>query len=110
MAGYFTVVVAHNVVQAIEPSEAPPGEPVAATPLEAGTELATNYRVRGCIDGRYHFDDAARARTFASLCLEFTRALVDKRLEEVNRLPAGSPAYRAEAGGHDPGAADGRAG
>lgn len=107
MADYFTVVVEHNVVQAIESSDQPAG-PVAATPLEAGTELATNYRRNGCIDGRYHFDEAARARTFASLCLEFTRALVDRRLAEVNQLPAGSPEYRA--GGADPGEANGRAG
>ena len=94
MAEAYVVVVAHNVVCLIERIEA--AEPVPATPLEVSSQLAANYRRAGCIDGRYLFDDAKRAKAFASLCLGFTKALIDKRLAAIEALPAGSVAYRAD--------------
>ncbi len=89
MAEIYVVVVEHNVVTAVRqlPGDAPVRIPQSR--LDIGTELAANYRAHGCIDGRYHFDNAQRARIFATLCLEFTRALVDKRLDVLRRLPAG---------------------
>jgi hypothetical protein len=96
MADIYIVVVRNNVVSAIERSTETPPEPVPKTPLEVGTQLATNNRVNGCIDGRYYFDDTQRAKIFASLCLEFTKALVDKRLAAINALPVGCAEYRAD--------------
>lgn len=37
-----------------------------------------------------------RAKIFASLCLEFTKALVEKRLAAINALAVGSAVYRAD--------------
>ena len=99
MPDFYAVVVRHNVVCAIERLAAPPAEPVPATPLEVGTQLAANHRAHGCIDGRYYFDDAQRARVFAALCLEFTRAMVDKRLAQIEKLPAGAAEWDPEAPG-----------
>lgn len=110
VADYYIVVVEHNIVQAIERSDVPPDRPVPNTPLEVSTELANNSRLNGCIDGCYYFEDTQRARTFASLCLEFTKALVEKRLAEINKLPVGSPVYRAADVPGDDGFAGGRAG
>lgn len=104
VADFHVVVVAHNVVEAIERTETPPGDPVPSTPLEVSTQLARNHQANGCIDGRYYFVDTMHARTFATLCLEFTRALVERRLADINRLPAGAPEYRA--GGGDRGSTD----
>ncbi len=95
MADFYTVVVEGNLVSAIERASAPGAGPLARTPLEAGTQLAENNRRRGSIDGRYCFDDAQRARVFAQLCLEFTRALAERRLAALGRLPAGRAEYRA---------------
>ena len=95
MADFLVVVVEHNVLQAIERTGDPPPRPVPVTPLEVSNELAANNLRNGCIDGRYYFEDAMHARTFATLCLEFTKALVERRLAEVSRLPFGSPEYRA---------------
>jgi len=86
----YVVVVEHNIVTALERVAADIDAPVAQTKLEVGTELAENNRLRGCIDGRYYFDNAQRARVFATLCLEFTKALVDKRLEILKTLAAGA--------------------
>lgn len=96
MAAVYVVVVRHNVVIALE--QAPDGidTPVPQTKLEIGTQLADNYRVNGCIDGRYLFDNAQRARIFAVLCLEFVRALVDKRLEAVKALALGAEYFAPE--------------
>jgi hypothetical protein len=96
MADTYIVVVRHNVVAAIEHSTEPPDRPIPKTPLEVATLLATNNRVNGCIDGRYYFDNSQGARIFAELCLEFTRALVDKRLAAVKAIPVGSAAYQAD--------------
>lgn len=96
MPDAYVVVVRHNVVCAIERAQPEPGVRIPATPLEVSTQLAANFRDLGCIDGRYHFDDPQRARIFASLCLEFTKALVEKRLEAVERLRSDHMEYRAD--------------
>jgi hypothetical protein len=96
MTEIFVVVVKNNVVGAIERSSDLPTEPIAKTPLEVGTQLATNYRLNGCIDGRYFFEETQRAKVFASLCLEFTKALVEKRLAQINALPVGHAEYRPD--------------
>lgn len=103
MAETFTVVVRHNLVEAIRPGPLPPGAPVPASPLEVSTQLAENNRRHGCIDGDYHFDDAARARVFALLCLEFTRALAERRHAAIERH-TGPLVYRADGEplGHGP--------
>ena len=88
MAETYVVVVEHNVVMAVRRLPVGATVPVPETKLEVGTELASNYRAQGCIDGCYHFDNPQRARVFATLCLEFTRALVDKRLDALKRLAA----------------------
>ena len=90
MGTIFVVVVEHNIVTALEPVREGTLAPVPQTKLEIGAQLAENNRVNGCIDGRYYFDNAQRARIFAVLCLEFTRALVDKRLESVKGLATGA--------------------
>lgn len=89
MAEIYVVEVEHNVVTAMRRLPSNSTVSVPESRLEIGTALAANYRAHGCIDGSYHFDNAQRARVFATLCLEFTRALVDKRLEALRRLPAG---------------------
>ncbi len=96
MGDVYVVVVEKNVVTAIERSTDLPAQRIALTPLEVSTQLANNNRVNGCIDGRYHFDDPRRARIFAELCLEYTRALVEKRLGAIHRLPVGFSGYRAD--------------
>lgn len=87
----FCVVVEHNVVQAIERHDGvADGIDIPQTNLEAGTRLARNHRENGCIDGRYYFDRAERARVFALLCLEFMKGLVQKRIEALEKLAPGS--------------------
>ena len=95
----YVVVVRHNLVCAIEPVADMPRESIPATPLEVSTQLAANHRANGCIDGRYYFRDTMHARTFAELCLEFTKAMVEKRLAAVAKLPVGAPLYRADSEG-----------
>jgi hypothetical protein len=95
MTDVYVVVVKNNMVCAIERSADPAPVSIPKTPLEVGTQLATNNRLNGCIDGHYYFDDTQRAKVFASLCLEFTKALVEKRLAVINSLPVGSAEYRA---------------
>jgi hypothetical protein len=92
----YVVVVRNNVVCAIERSTAAAPVSIPQTPLEVATELATNNRVNGCIDGRYRFDDTQRAKIFAALCLEFTRAVVERRLAAIEALPVGRAEYRAD--------------
>ena len=48
------------------------------------------------LDGVYGFADAAAARTFAVLCLEFSRALVERRLTVIENLPGDFTAYAAD--------------
>ena len=94
MAATYVVVVEHNLVSVLEAVADGVDVAVPQTKLEIGTQLARNNRDNGCIDGRYYFDNAQRARIFAVLCLEFTRALVDRRLEAVKALATGAE-YRA---------------
>jgi hypothetical protein len=96
MTDIYVVVVKHNMVTALERAAASVNVPVPQTKLEIGTRLAENYRANGCIDGEYYFDNAQRAKIFATLCLEFTRALVDKRLEVLKALAIGA-VYNATA-------------
>jgi hypothetical protein len=90
MSDIYVVVVKHNMVTALERAAESVNVSVPQTKLEIGTRLAENYRVNGCIDGEYRFDNAQRAKIFATLCLEFTRALVDKRLDVVKALAVGA--------------------
>ena len=91
----WVVVVRHNLVCSIARAGADDAARVAASPLEVSTRLADNHRANGCIDGRYCVADAQSARIFATLCLEFTRALAEKRLAMVEKLPAGNSRYEA---------------
>ena len=88
MADTYVVVVQHNLVTAVRKQADAAEVVVPQTKLEVGTQLADNYRRHGCIDGNYYFDNAQRARIFATLCLEFTKALVEKRLDAVKVLTA----------------------
>jgi hypothetical protein len=97
MTATYVVVVRNNIVAALEQVPASTDTPVPKTKLEIGTQLAENFQANGCIDGRYLFEDAQRARIFAVLCLEFIRALVDRRLETVRSLATGAE-YHATAG------------
>lgn len=94
MADAYVVVVEHNLVRAIERCAAP--GPIPATPLEVSTQLADNHRAHGSIDGRYLFTDTQAAKIFASLCLEFTRAVAEKRLAAIDALAVGVAEYRAD--------------
>ncbi|HYC38684.1 MAG TPA: hypothetical protein VEC19_19810 [Usitatibacter sp.] len=95
MSEAWVVVVEHNLVQAIERCAMPP-EAIPATPLEVSSQLARNNRENGCLDGRYYFADSQPAKVFASLCLEFTRALADKRIAAIEALPVGEAAFRGD--------------
>ena len=87
---YFNVVVRHNLVEEIrrldEPAE---DQTVLLTNLDAGTLLSENYQTNKCIDGEYCFDDAERAKTFASVCMNFTKQLLHSRLERIDNLNSG---------------------
>lgn len=102
MADCYVVVVRHNLVTALRREASLTDVAVPQTKLEVGTQLAENYRQHGCIDGDYLFDNPQRAKIFAVLCLEFTQALVAKRLERLQKLPAATEYdAAAEAGLHD---------
>lgn len=94
MANVFVVSVEGNLVTSIERKAAlsePPG-----TPLEVGTQLATNFRETGRLDGSYVFAEAEGARSFGVLCLQFMKNLVEQRTRLVEALPAGFDSFRAE--------------
>lgn len=91
MTGVWVVTVDGNLISAIEPSTS--DEVVPGSRLEVGTGLANNFREKGCIDGRYVFSGAHDAQAFATLCLEFVKALLEQRLRAVKDLPIGS-SYR----------------
>ena len=59
---------------------------IPGTKLEVSTQLARNHQERGCIDGDYYFDNADRAKYFAILCQDFVKKLVDKTMEELERV------------------------
>ena len=82
------VTVKGNLVCVIEPAAAGALSASAATPLEVGSALAANFARNGCIDGDYVLPDRESARTFALLCLGFSKALLERRLGFVERLPA----------------------
>ena len=82
----FVVTVEHNLVSAIMRAPGDSAGAVPETTLEVGTELAANYRRNGCLDGKYRFRNAQRARIFATLCLEFMQALTERRLAAVKVL------------------------
>ena len=97
----YVVVVLHNLVSRVaRTGDVTPGR-IARSPLEVSTQLAENYRARGTIDGSYYFDDLPQARVFATLCLEFTRALADRRLAILKTLAAGAE-FDADAGAAPP--------
>ncbi len=88
----FRVVVEMNLVRAVVPHELQPGEAIVAlTNLETGTQAALNFQRNGSLDGTYFFADLPQARTFARLCLEFMRLLVDRRLATLASLPPAAP-------------------
>jgi hypothetical protein len=84
----YVVTVEHNLVVAIARVADAAAVSIPPTKLEVATQLAENFRVNGCIDGRYHFANAQRARVFATLCLEFTQAQLERRLAAVRKLAA----------------------
>lgn len=98
MTQTWLVTVEGNLVCAIEPAVAGAGAGPAAggTPLEVGSALAANFARNGCIDGGYAFADREGARTFARLCLGFSKALLERRLEIIERLPVGFERYASD--------------
>jgi hypothetical protein len=83
-----------NLVRVVAPHELQPGEAiVAATNLEIGTHAALNFQRTGSLDGTYFFADLRQARTFAKLCLEFMRLLIDRRLATLASLPSTEPFF-----------------
>ena len=96
MPDVFVVLVEGNLVSAIERSGLAQDKGGPGSRLDVGTQLATSFREKGCIDGRYLLADAEDNRSFASLCLEFTKGLVDRRMRDIDELAKGELHYRAE--------------
>jgi hypothetical protein len=94
MPEVFVVLVEGNLVSAIERSSIAAEKAGPGSRLEIGTRLATKFREKGCIDGRYVLADAEEARSFAALCLEFTKGLVERRLHDIAGLAKDELAYR----------------
>jgi hypothetical protein len=88
-ADAYVVVVENNLVVTVARVTDGGAPAVAQTKLEIATQLAANYRANGCIDGHYHFANAQRARVFATLCLEVTQALIERRLAALATLAVG---------------------
>jgi hypothetical protein len=86
----YVVTVEHNLVVAIGRVDDAAVASIPQTKLEVATQLAENFRANGCIDGRYHFANAQRARVFAALCLEFTQAQVARRLAAIRSHAVGA--------------------
>ena len=89
-AASYVVVVEHNLVSKVARAADDSSAQVSGSPLETGTRLAESFRASGTIDGLYYFEDLPHARVFATLCLEFTRALADRRLATLKTLAAGA--------------------
>jgi hypothetical protein len=89
----YVVVVESNLVCAIERAPRRPIPPALPTALEVGTALAERFRAFGCIDGRYEFGDASGARLFSVLCLQFTKAIAERRMAGVESLPTSFESY-----------------
>lgn len=87
---FFNVIVRHNLVEEIRRLDEPvANQVVLQTNLDAGTLLSENYQTDKCIDGEYCFDDAERAKAFASVCMNFTKQLLHSRLERIDDLNSG---------------------
>ena len=87
---YICVSVRHNLVKQIQhQNDLNKDQPVLKTNLEAGTLLSKNFQANDCIDGDYYFDDAERAKTFASVCMDFTQKLLQSRLDRIESLNSG---------------------
>ncbi len=87
---YFNVVVRHNLVEEIRRMEhLSDNQSVLKTNLDAGTLLAENFQANQCVDGEYFFDDAERAKSFASVCMDFTMKLLQARLGQIDKLNSG---------------------
>lgn len=94
MPDVYVVVVASNLVVGIERGPRDPANPPPRSTLAVGTALAESFRAGGSIDGRYAFDDASGARTFAILCLSFIRGLAEQRAAAIEALPAAFDGFR----------------
>lgn len=89
----YQVVIKGNLVCAIEPVS-PQDTPLrSGTPLEVGTQLAANFTNSGSIDGVYAFQTTSQAQEFAILCLQFGKALLDRRLKTIEGLPPNFKSY-----------------
>ena len=95
----WVVVVEHNLVVTLARAEPGVAVPAMQTKLEVATALAANFQRNGCLDGCYHFAGAERARVFATLCLEFTQALVERRLAALKTLAVGGELHAGDAPG-----------
>ncbi len=87
---YFVVGVRHNLVEQIRCcDDLIKQQIILKSNLDAGSLLAENFQTNGCIDGEYCFDDAERAKIFASVCMDFTKKLLQSRLERIDNLNSG---------------------
>jgi hypothetical protein len=98
VAGIYVVVVESNLVAEIRRSTRDPASPPLPTSLEVGTALAERFRTFGCIDGTYTFENASGARVFSLLCLQFTKAIAERRLLAVEALPPAFESYLPQDG------------
>ena len=89
----YQVVIKGNFVCAIEPISSYDTPIRSGTPLEIGTQLATNFSTSGTIDGVYAFQTTSQAQEFAVLCLQFGKALLDRRLKIIEGLPPNFKSY-----------------
>ena len=74
----YRVVVAHNLVSAVESIEVPAPSGISRENLEVTLQLATNFRAQGCIDGEYLFTSVHQAKDFAMVALDFVKKLTEK--------------------------------
>jgi hypothetical protein len=80
----YRVVVRSNLVVSVEPVAALPDHPIAATPLEVSSILASNHRTNACLDGIYHVPDADMARQVATLSLDFIEKIIAKSIVSLS--------------------------
>ena len=84
---FYRVAVRNNIVEEIRHQRLlAENQQLLHTNLEAGALLAQNFQQFGCIDSDYFFDDSERAKTFASMCLDFIKKLIDSRMASIDRL------------------------
>ena len=84
---FYRVVVRKNLIEEIRHQcLLAENQQLLHTNLEAGASLAQNFQQFGCIDSDYFFDDSERAKTFASMCLDFMKKLIDSRMASIDRL------------------------